>query len=320
MKGISLPSFLQVVELERQTCSVEVKSQGKRGYLQFQGGVLVHALAGGAKGEDAAYDILAWDDPEVDVDTQPHAVEPSIDASVTALLLETSRRKDEQGRDGNGTGNGHGHGNGDDVHSLVEAIGPNSPAAQPPAPSFVETPPPPQASAPAPFEEHAPAATIDMTGARAPVAQPRPEPAPGVTPMAAASVPEPAGQGPAGLLPDMRALSDTVERVRSHLGDALLAIDVYALGDGQPLAGFNSQPLWAAYLAQMSGRLTETLANCGLPAAGKYYLIDLDAPQSLLVVPGHSLQWSLLFDATRAPLGLVLNVVLPELRAAFGEA
>jgi len=106
----------------------------------------------------------------------------------------------------------------------------------------------------------------------------------------------------------------------THLGDALLAIDVYALGDGQPLAGFNSQPRWSAYLAQMTGRLTETLANCGLPAAGGYYLIDLDAPQSLLVVPGRNLQWSLLFDATRAPLGLVLNVVLPELRAAFGEA
>jgi hypothetical protein len=315
MKGISLPSFLQVVELERQTCSVEVKSQGKRGYLQFQGGVLVHALAGSEKGEDAAYDILAWDDPEVDVDTHPNVVEPSIDASVTALLLETSRRKDEQGRDGNGTGNGHGN----DVHSLVEAIGPGSLSAQAPAPTFVETPPPSQASAPPPFEEHAPTAASDMTGASAPRAQPRPEPrfAPAATP----SAPEPtATHAPAGLLPDMRALSDTVQRVRSHLGDALLAIDVYALGDGQPLAGFNSQPRWAAYLAQMSGRLTETLANCGLPAAGKYYLIDLDAPQSLLVVPGHSLQWSLLFDATRAPLGLVLNVVLPELRAAFGEA
>jgi hypothetical protein len=118
----------------------------------------------------------------------------------------------------------------------------------------------------------------------------------------------------------MRALSDTVQRARTHLGDALLAIDVYALSDGQPLAGFNSQPRWAAYLAQMTGRLTETLANCGLPAAGGYYLIDLDAPQSLLVVPSRSLQWSMLFDATRAPLGLVLNVVLPELRAALGES
>ena len=314
MKGISLPSFLQVVELERQTCSVEVKSQGKRGYLQFQGGVLVHALAGGAKGEDAAYDILAWDDPEVDVDTQPHAVEPSIDASVTALLLETSRRKDEQGRDGNG--NGHGP----HVRSLVEATGPNGPVAQTPPPSLVETPAPSHASAPAPVEERAPAAN-DMMGMSTSIAQPRPDPAAGVAPAAVPSACEtPAPQAPTGLLPDMRALSDTVERVRSHLDDALLAIDVYALSDGQPLAGFNSQPRWAAYLAQMSGRLTETLANCGLPAAGRYYLIDLDAPQSLLVVPGHSLQWSLLFDATRAPLGLVLNVVLPELRAAFGEA
>jgi hypothetical protein len=102
--------------------------------------------------------------------------------------------------------------------------------------------------------------------------------------------------------------------------DALLAIDVYALADGQPIAGFNNQPRWAAYLAQTTGRLTETLANCGLPGTGAYYLIDLDAPQCLLVVPGRSLQWSLLFDATRAPLGLVLNVLLPELRAALGEA
>ena len=315
MKGISLPSFLQVVELERQTCSVEVKSQGKRGYLQFQGGVLVHALAGSSKGEDAAYDILAWDDPEVDVDTQPNAVEPSIDASVTALLLETSRRIDEQSRDGNGTGNGNGD------HGLIEAIGPSSPAAQAAQPSFVATPASAQTPPPPAAEERAPAAASSFSDTVIATAHPQPDPAPSAPPAATSEPQVAAPQAPPpALLPNMRALSDTVQRARTHLGDALLAIDVYALGDGQPLAGFNSQPRWSAYLAQMTGRLTETLANCGLPAAGGYYLIDLDAPQSLLVVPGRNLQWSLLFDATRAPLGLVLNVVLPELRAAFGEA
>ena len=114
----------------------------------------------------------------------------------------------------------------------------------------------------------------------------------------------PAPPMPGGsLLPDVPALADTVQRARVHLGEALLAIDVYALGDGQPITGFNTQPRWAAYLAQLTGRLTETLANCGLPAAGSYYLIDLDAPQSLLVVPGRTLQWSVLFDASQRPLG-----------------
>jgi hypothetical protein len=314
MKGISLPSFLQVVELERQTCSVEVKSQGKRGYLQFQGGVLVHALAGSSKGEDAAYDILAWDDPEVDVDTQPNAVEPSIDASVTALLLETSRRKDERGRDGNGAGDGDGAGGQGPVETSVPSARPGHDASAP----FTDMPAPVQTMPPATEERSATAA-----GASDPGAEPRPE----VTSSVAAATFAPSAlygaapqAPPTSLLPDMRALSDCVQRARTHLGDALLAIDVYALGDGQPLAGFNSQPRWAAYLAQMTGRLTETLANCGLPATGSYYLIDLDAPQSLIVVPGRSLQWSLLFDATRAPLGLVLNVILPELRAALGES
>ena len=319
MKGISLPSFLQVVELERQTCSVEVKSQGKRGYLQFHGGVLVHALAGSEKGENAAYDILAWDDPEVDVDTQPSAVEPSIDASVTALLLETSRRKDELGRDGNGNGNGH--------HKPAATTDPGVSAEEAVLGSFVEMPAPQLAEAAAQTPDSPPQAAAPQTAgeyvvaAAATTVQPRPDPAPSTAPAAANEPQVAAPQAPpSAVLPDMRALSDTVQRARTHLGDALLAVDVYALVDGQPLAGLNSQPRWSAYLAQMTNRLTETLANCGLPGAGGYYLIDLDAPQSLLVVPGRSLQWSLLFDSTRAPLGLVLNVVLPELRAAFGEA
>lgn len=255
MKGISLPSFLQVVELERQTCSVEVKSQGKRGYLQFQGGVLVHARSGSTQGEDAAYDILAWDDPEVDVDTQPNAVEPSIDASVTALLLESTRRKDESDR---GAGAAAG-------------------------------------------------------SSAAPQAAPAGEEAGGQPAQALAEPP------PAATLPDIALFAGTVQRAREHLGDALLAIDVYALADGQPIAGFNSQPRWAAYLAQMTGRVAETLVNCGMPSPGSHYLFDLDGSRTVLVVPGRRLQWSLLFDGSRAPLGLLLNVVLPELRAGLGE-
>ena len=121
-------------------------------------------------------------------------------------------------------------------------------------------------------------------------------------------------------MPDVDLLVNAVKRAQAHLGDALLAIDVYALADGQPIAGFNSQPRWAAYLAQMTARVAEALANCGMPSPGSHYLIDLDGSRSLLVVPGRRLQWSLLFDGSRAPLGLVLNVLLPELRAGLGES
>ena len=59
LKGISVASFLQMIEIEEKTCLLEVRSPGKaKGIFYFQEGVLFDAAYGKQKGERAVIDIL----------------------------------------------------------------------------------------------------------------------------------------------------------------------------------------------------------------------------------------------------------------------
>ena len=41
--GITLPAFLQLVEMERKTCTLKIRSHGRKGYLYFLEGDLMDA-------------------------------------------------------------------------------------------------------------------------------------------------------------------------------------------------------------------------------------------------------------------------------------
>ena len=96
MKGISLSSVIQVINLERQSCDIEAQADGQSGQLHFRGGTLVDAMADGLAGEDAAYEIFAWDDPEFEVTTEDSPRDRTIEADLTQMLLEAARRRDEE--------------------------------------------------------------------------------------------------------------------------------------------------------------------------------------------------------------------------------
>jgi len=98
IRGITLPAFLQLVEMEKKTCMLKIGSHGKNGVLYFQDGVLIDADNGADEHEKAALDIVCWDDPVIEIDSQNRIRERNIQASLSYLLMEGHRMRDERQR------------------------------------------------------------------------------------------------------------------------------------------------------------------------------------------------------------------------------
>lgn len=112
IRGWSLPTVLQMVELDKRTCTLRVRSGENLGLLYFRGGQLLDAESGPLRGIDAAYEIVNWagEDTAIEVEGGCRTEDKSIDLPITHLLLEGLTRRDEKNRDAvslNGGANGH---------------------------------------------------------------------------------------------------------------------------------------------------------------------------------------------------------------------
>jgi CheY-like chemotaxis protein len=97
LTGISLPSFLQLIEMEQNTCLMEVKSPQGQGLLYFNKGVLFDAVFGDDKAEKAALTLLAMDDVKISFRNLPSKkLKKQIKTDLMTLIMEGARRKDEQ--------------------------------------------------------------------------------------------------------------------------------------------------------------------------------------------------------------------------------
>ena len=98
VENISLASFLQLLELERKTCTLTVTSAGHDGRLFFRGGRLVGAETDGLQGTDAALEIVTWEHADVEISDVCPVDGPEVEGGLRFLLLEGMRLKDERER------------------------------------------------------------------------------------------------------------------------------------------------------------------------------------------------------------------------------
>ncbi len=96
VENITLPSFLQLLELERKTCTLVIRSLGRAGRLFFRGGRLVGAETGDLSGQTAALEIVTWEDADIEISDVCPPVEPEIEAGLSFLLMEGMRLQDER--------------------------------------------------------------------------------------------------------------------------------------------------------------------------------------------------------------------------------
>lgn len=118
---------------------------------------------------------------------------------------------------------------------------------------------------------------------------------------------------------DIEKLNGCIELLKKQMGDSLLATSIVAMSDAQAIADWNSKPGAAAIFVEVTNFLNKSLKK-GYPSLGKYYLLDLEEDKMLIFLPLGEYQWGIAVDTTKAKLGLILNVILPEIVSAFEDA
>jgi hypothetical protein len=289
MKGISLPAVLQVIDLERRSCTVQATADHRAGSLHFRDGLLVHAEAGDLVGEEAVYEILAWQDPEYHVDTALFTGEATLESNIQQLLLESARRHDEAQRS--------------TQDQSVTGVSPGGNGSDPTSASKV------------PEDGGA----LDASAGARRVQPPTPDPPARAALAQQASGTRPAVQ-PVGRGVNTTRLQQAIDAAHAALGDALLAADVCLAADGTSIAGYRSMPAVCALFSQVAAQMSRSLPRSGLPGLGRYLLADLADSQTVLLVPAGAYNLCCVVDSSQIQLGMLLNIVLPELLAAFDSA
>ena len=94
--GVSLASFLQLLNLDKKTCTLQVTSEGKVGNLFFHDGEILNAFTDTLTAQDAALEIASWDPVEIEIQHFCRLREQSIEAPLGYILIESARMKDER--------------------------------------------------------------------------------------------------------------------------------------------------------------------------------------------------------------------------------
>ncbi|MFO7558104.1 MAG: DUF4388 domain-containing protein [Desulfobacterales bacterium] len=94
--GIALSSFLQMSEMEKTTCRLKIKSEQDVGYLYLQKGELIAAETGMLQGNDAAYEIISWENAVIEIEKSRQKKKREIKMPLMNILMEGLRIKDEQ--------------------------------------------------------------------------------------------------------------------------------------------------------------------------------------------------------------------------------
>ncbi|MBC2711389.1 MAG: PilZ domain-containing protein [Desulfosarcina sp.] len=96
VRGITLASFLQMLELEGRSCALQITAKGKMGTIYIFDGKPVAAKMGLLVGKPAALHILTWENVLIDIDYAPGEITREISTPLMNLLLEGGRMVDEK--------------------------------------------------------------------------------------------------------------------------------------------------------------------------------------------------------------------------------
>ena len=96
LKGLSLPSVLQLMNIEKKHCSLTVCSTKNKGELFIRDGEIIAAQVATLSGVDAAYHILSWDNVSIELLSCQPDVAQEIDKPFMSLIMEALRLKDEE--------------------------------------------------------------------------------------------------------------------------------------------------------------------------------------------------------------------------------
>ena len=96
LRGINLPTFLQMSEQESATCALAISCKDKSGRLYLEEGQLVDGETGNLKGKDAVFEIIKWDNVVIEIETNSLKRPNIVNTPLLNILLEGLKQKDEE--------------------------------------------------------------------------------------------------------------------------------------------------------------------------------------------------------------------------------
>jgi hypothetical protein len=297
--GFELWDILQLAQTSRMSIKLSVESPHGTGSMYFQGGSLLHAVAGDHEGDDAVNIILDWREGSVSSSQLPPDCPTTVrHSSIVALLMDRARQRDEQQRD--------------------------KPTPPPPPPP--RSPPPAATSGTGPTATSGTRLTPPVVPSRPLPIAPRPEPEPELE-----AEPEPdleleqePAPPPDKELSDMdlRAVKVILEEIDDHLMGGLLSVDIISKASGMSLAGINSAPKACALFNRLSEQLHSALTKSEDSLAGgiNKFIIEGDNGLYIFVIElDERHRWAMLVDGAKAQLGMVF-VIIPEIQPRLVDA
>ncbi len=120
---------------------------------------------------------------------------------------------------------------------------------------------------------------------------------------------------------NVKKLKQAVEVLKEDLDGALLGCDIWPTNTGTSIVGYNPNPKATALFERVTDYMFKALEGAGFPALDKYYLLDLEGGNLVVVLQfKEGYQWGMLVDSNKVQLGLLLNVAIPNARKALLEA
>lgn len=96
ISGISLSSFLQLMEMEKKTATIRISSGDKTGNLYFREGNLINAATEQLRGVKAAHELLTWDKIVIEVEGICRKRENVIKQPLMNVLMTAMQIRDEK--------------------------------------------------------------------------------------------------------------------------------------------------------------------------------------------------------------------------------
>lgn len=119
---------------------------------------------------------------------------------------------------------------------------------------------------------------------------------------------------------NIQKLNAAMDNLKSRTGDALVVTSILGYEDGQTLMEVNSDPKTDALIARMTSFLVQVMSKSTLGKIGDYVIIDYshNIVGVILLFERHC--WAIGIDKTKLPLGMLLNIILPDTIKDFNGA
>jgi len=96
VKGIPIHSFLQMLESEEKTCTLQVNRKNDRGMLYVRKGILIGAETKSLLNEEAAFLILTWEETTIEIRYFNCQRKRLIHKPLIAIIMEAFRLKNQR--------------------------------------------------------------------------------------------------------------------------------------------------------------------------------------------------------------------------------